>query len=69
MRCRWAQRLVLIRVPKVNRPVAANALKYRPYAFRGGVSATQTIFQTPTSASDQQLIDPEADFKLCTEWA
>jgi hypothetical protein len=38
-------------------------------SFRGRISATRTIIQTQTSATDQQLIDSQGYFKLCTEWA
>jgi hypothetical protein len=62
------QPLVLIREREINRPIAANTLKGNRHSFRGRISATQTIFQTRTSAPDPQLIDLQSDFKVCTEW-
>jgi hypothetical protein len=61
--------LVLIRGREVSGPVAANPLKWNQHSFRDRISANRMVFQTSTSATDQQLIDSQSDFKLCTEWA
>jgi hypothetical protein len=42
---------------KGQQPIAANTLKWTHYSFRGRISGTQTIFPTPSSATNQQLID------------
>jgi hypothetical protein len=44
-------------------------LECNQHSFRGRISATQTIFQIPTSAIDPQLIDWQSYFKLLPEWA
>jgi hypothetical protein len=63
------QHLVLIRGREVSGPVAAQPLEWSQHSFRGRISANRMVLQTPTSATDQQLIESQGDFKLCTEWA
>jgi len=47
----------------------ANLLQCKQHLFRGRILATQRIFQTPSSAAEQQAIDRQADFELLTKRA